>query len=158
MSAVPDETRADRLRARLEPTEAAGYLDAPHRICFSVRGPAVVTDEGAVLLPRDEDDDALAARLGHLLEHVVRGTLSDDRSQSCDARVHRALQREASAYALELRLRDRFGLEEAPFVDVERAYRAGGEQGILSWLEANPEGGRGIDALGRSYRARCEGE
>ena len=91
MGARPDEARATRLRARLEGTEAAGYLAAEHRICFTVHGPAVVTDEGDVMLPRDERDDALAARLGHLLEHIVRGTLRNDPAASCDVLVAEAL-------------------------------------------------------------------
>lgn len=156
MGARPDEARATRLRARLEGTEAAGYLAAEHRICFTVHGPAVVTDEGDVMLPRDERDDALAARLGHLLEHIVRGTLRNDPAASCDVLVAEALRREASAYALEIRLRDGFGLPRAPFVELETAYRATGEPGILAWLEAHPEGGAGIDALARSYHQRCE--
>lgn len=157
MGAALDEPRAEQLRARLRGTEAASYLDAPHHICFSVRGPAVVVNASAVvLLPRDGDDAALAARLGHLLEHVVRGTLRDDPNASCDDLVGEALEREASAYALELRLRDRFELGPADFVDLEAAYRAEGERGILDWLVAHPEGGAGIDALARSYLERCE--
>lgn len=154
MSSAPDESRAQALRARLTGTEAEGYLSTPHQVCFGIRGPAVVTTDGAVLLPRDGDDIALAARLGHLLEHVTRGTLRP--GTDCDALVHEALQREASAYALEIRLRDRFGLGTADFVDLETAYRREGEAGILSWLVAHPEGGAGVDALARSYQERCE--
>lgn len=156
MAARPDETRAARLHARLEGTEAASYLEAEHQICFSAQGPAVVTNESVVLLPRDGDEAALAARLGHLLEHVVRGTLRDDPSETCDALANEALHREASAYALEIRLRDHFGLGRASFIDLEAAYRRGGEPAILAWLEAHPEGGAGVDALLRSYRERCE--
>ncbi len=154
MSSTPDEPRAQALRERLTGTEAESYVDAPHQICFSVRDSAVVTSDGAVMLPRDGDETALAARLGHLLEHVVRGTLRP--GTDCDVLVHEALQREASAYALEIRLRDRFGLGAADFVDLETAYRREGETGILNWLIEHPEGGVGVDALGRSYQDRCE--
>ncbi len=158
--------RADALRARLGTTEegralleALGPTDV--RWCFGAIERPVVQDDRVLLLDRDMDEAELAARAGHLLHHVVHGAPlgAIDRHTDCERAVRQALEREAQAYALELRLRRALGVPtaryefEAPFFAADPA---DGERLVLDYLLTHPEGGPGIDGLARAYRERCD--
>ncbi|MEM9073444.1 MAG: hypothetical protein AAGE52_33370 [Myxococcota bacterium] len=146
---------SERLKALLQGTEAARLLSADASVCFGP-GPSAVTEDGVVLMESEEADEGAAARLAHLLLHVVDGSpLNLSADGTCDELVDRALRAEARAYALELRLRDALRAGFSPYTDLERAFRDRGEEGIADYLRSHPRGGPGIDGLGWAYRIRC---
>lgn len=156
---------ADLLRARLRSTdEGRQLLDAlgetEVRYCFGDADVPMITDERVLVLDRDMDDAELAARTGHLLDHVVHGSpfpAEVPPGADCDALVRSALEAEARAYALELRLRRALGVGTARYAFEPEAARASDPaEVILAYLLAHPEGGPGLDALGAGYRMRCE--
>lgn len=169
------ETRARGLRVLLErvPEGARVIGRVPAgaaRVCFGRVPVSAVTPDGTVLLEASLGDAEAAARLGHLLLHVIEGppmpalvpaapALS---GAECGAAVRRALVAEAGALALELGLRRALGVT-APALRYEfeqdfwRAPPEAREGVILAYLESHPGGGPGIDALAESYRRRCAG-
>jgi hypothetical protein len=163
-----DEARARSLVARLEgaPEGAAivGRMPAgAARVCFGKVPVSAVTPEGVVLLEVSLADAEAAARLGHLLLHVVEGSPAPRAGEAdCDAAVRRALGAEAAALGLELRLRRALGVE-APAMRYEfeegfwGAAPGDREALVLAYLEAHPHGGPGVDALAEGYRRRCLG-
>lgn len=157
---VPE--REARLRALLAETEAApllaGAAGAEVVWCFGATRPAVVMADRWLLLDAADDDAAVAARVGHLMHHVVHGSplALVEGADDCDAAVDRALRREASAYALELRLRWALDAPPSPF-EFEPTYRTDrDESAIHRYLATHPEGAPGLDALAQGYRAVCE--
>ncbi len=136
------------------------------RFCFMERKHSVVTTEGKLLLDPRWQDGELAARVGHLLFHVVEGLPYRDRgtdSRTCQARVAEALRREAQSLALELRLRKalQVGKPTVAFeftAEVRSAPEGERTEVIYAYLQAHPHGGPGIDALGAGYLARCRRE
>jgi len=155
--------RAERLRGLLGSTEdGRALLDAlgesEVRFCFGTIEVPVVTSERVLLLDTRAADPESAARAGHLLQHVVRGAPMPAEiapGVDCDAVVLAALEREAAAYALEIRLRRALGVHERRYA-FEDAYAEAGEHAILDYLVEHPEGGPGMDGLGAAYRQRCE--
>jgi len=133
-------------------------------VCYGALRHSVITEEGVVLLRSDLGQAEAAARFAHLLHHRVEGmpTIDDPADgRGCDERVAEALDREARALALELSLRQSFGVQR-PVVrlGVEGRFREA-EEGVRlallrDWLEAHPDGAQGLDALATGYRRRCE--
>lgn len=161
--------RAQTLQAALRSTdEGRALLDelgaTEVRWCFGAIEVPVVQDDRVLVLDRGMDDAELAPRAGHLLHHVVRGApfpASVERDADCDRVVHEALEREARAYALELRLRRALSVETARY-EFEAAYFAAdaseGDRVIFDYLLSHPQGGPGIDGLAAAYRQRCDVE
>ena len=162
-----DPPRAAALADRLATVpEGASVLTraqgaAMPRICF---GPAIVssiTTDGAVLLDGDLGEPEAAARLGHLLAHVVEGLpMARPGAGDCEAQVEDALRKEARALALELRLRHALGVTERriPYAfedDVQRAPPEARERLVLDYLRAHPDGAPGLDGLASGYARRC---
>jgi hypothetical protein len=163
-----DEARAEVLIAALdrvpegrEVRNVAPNLAAT-RVCFGPAAVSASTSDGVVLLDAALGDAEAAARLGHLLLHVKRGSplvLPEDRA-GCDAAVDRALAAEADALALELRLRRALGVAapkmsyafEEPFWKAEPEART---PLVLAYLRAHPQGAPGLDALAAGYARRC---
>lgn len=161
-----DDSRARAVSALLATTrEGQGLLARDARrdrpICFAAIDETVARDDGVIVLDDRASDRESAARLGHLLHHVIEGPPLDDRAGTtdCDARVETALAREATAYALELSLRRslavaapraRYPFEPAPGEPLPPA------ESIASWLASHPDGGSGVPPLARAYRERCE--
>lgn len=162
---APDAARTQALIARLaavdEGAAVTRRLTGAPRVCFGQVAVSAVSHEGVVLLDSAMPDAEAAARLGHLLLHVLDGSPAPSAGEAdCDAAVRRALDIEARAFAMELRLRQalgvtglRYGFEE----DLRRAPIEAREATIRAWLEAHPAGGQGVDALAEGYRRRCEG-
>ena len=167
---APDEDGARALIARLASTpEGEGVVrrlgsQAP-RVCVGRVPVSAVTTDGTILLDAALDEAEAAARLGHLLVHVVEGlpgaaSAGGAAAGGCDAEVARALAAEARALALELRLRRALGVRaprlryelEGDFWEAEPGAREGL---ILGYLAAHPGGGPGIDAIAEGYARRC---
>ena len=137
------------------------------RTCFAPGSPAVVVGEGTLLLDGDDPELESAARLGHLLHHVRAGlpypAEGVAREADCDAVVRLALDREAPAWALELRLRAALGVttpvRDYPFEAAYwRAPEAEREALVRAYFDEHPGGGGDVDGLAAAYRARCESE
>lgn len=120
-----------------------------------------MTTERVALFDERLGDEEAAARLGHLLQHVVEGLSAEKRDgESCDEVTRRALAREASALSRELRLRRALGVDTANVrYAFEEAFWAARpddrEPLVLAYLEAHPNGAPGIDALAAGYAQRC---
>lgn len=165
----PDAARTARTLERLRSTPEGEALAALERqlrgVCWGPEALDVITTERLVLLSEALEDGEAAARLGHLLVHVrdglpLRETIPP--GADCEALVAEALDREAVAYAAELRLQHAlaaaprlhaFGLERLVALDPE-TQRAE----LRAHLEAHPLGAPGIDALAAGYRERCRRE
>jgi hypothetical protein len=158
----------DRLRAAPEGESLLARLPrlprlpaTPPRICFGSTAVSTITNDGVVLLDRELGEREAAARLGHLLAHAVEGMpMAHPRARDCDAQVDEALVQEASALALELRLRRALGVTEPRLAyafedDFWRAPVAGREPLLLDYLRAHPDGAPGLDGLLSGYRRRC---
>lgn len=131
------------------------------RYCFGETDHGLVTEERVLLLSRDAPELENAARVAHLLHHVVEGSpypSSVPRGADCDAIVERAIEREAAAYAIEVRVRRALG-EERPRYEFERAFfaapEADRERVVADYLRAHPDGAPNLDGLVAGYRARC---
>jgi len=164
-SADPD--RAGALVERLRATDdgaalLAGLAPRPlPALCFGRAGPSSVTTEGVILLEAALDDGEAAARVGHLLQHVVEGLpMAHPHPGDCDAQVGVALVAEARSLSLELRLRRALGVRaprlrypfEGAFWAAPAARR---EADVLDFLRAHPDGAPGLDALAAGYARRC---
>lgn len=149
--------RTGRIEQRLgTTTEGRRLLElrpAETAVCYGPVAPSVVTLDEVLLVDERLGDDEAAARVAHLLMHVVEGNpLRLDGPGDCETKVTAALVAEGAALALEVQLRDTFGVTEPvgplPF---ERADPAA----IAGWLHDHPEGAEGVAPLGRDYRDRC---
>jgi len=128
------------------------------RVCFGQIEDGVVRTDGVFVLRDDWDAEANAARLGHLLVHQVEGPpLSDDAAQNsqtpCSQLVSDALDAEARAYAVELRLRRALGLEAvaAHARDYWKAPEPQRLQLVREYLESAPD----RPPLKEQYLGRC---
>lgn len=158
-----DAAREERIRGLLEGVEETRTLARTSAIfCFGVREISVVTTDAELMIDERPDDPEVAARVAHLLEHVARGyPMTDEPGGDCDARLETALDKEASALALELRVRralhvteprTRFDFEEDYFELTE----AEATELIDRWLHDHPTGGPCVEGLAIAYRERCE--
>lgn len=158
-------------RARLEERlrsvdEGAALLDGVPvnvRYCLGEIDNPVVSDGRLLVLDERVERPERAARVGHLLHHVVHGLPLPDplpASPDCDALVARALDREAGAYALEATLRAAFEVPPTRY-EFEPAVRAARDRDarvaiVRRYLAAHPDGAPNIDPLGTAYRQRCD--
>jgi hypothetical protein len=123
-----------------------------------------VTEAGVLMLDARAGDDETAARLAHLVTHLVDGApYRDDPADDRDGfvRVAEALLAEARALDRELAARRALGVRDPVVVYELAAEWAEADEDarvavIADWLEAHPDGGPGVDALGRAFRDRCE--
>ncbi len=159
--------RAELVRQRLrETTRGRALLDAlgdtEVRYCFGRIEVSSIAEGRVLVLDESAADVELAARVGHLLDHVVHGPpfpAEIDRGADCDRVVERALQQEARAYVLEVELRRELGITGQRYeFEAELAHAADPAGVVLEYLRAHPDGGPGLDALGAGYRLRCERE
>ena len=128
---APDEQRSDSVMARLRANESGAALLARLGraliICYGDVREGVLQSDNAMVLQRDLPIAANAARLGHLVFHLVHGAPFDEAaasssSLSCAELVKRAAAMERQAYALEDKLRKSFGLPPQAFEDLSALY------------------------------------
>lgn len=159
--------RGDALRARLRSTAEGSALldvlgDTEVRFCFGEIEVSSIAEGRALVLDRDMDEAELAARVGHLLDHVVHGSPFPselDHDADCDRVVHDAMVAEARAYAIEVRLRRALDVPGVRFeFEAEAARARDPEAVVLAYLLAHPDGGPGLDALAAGYYQRCQRE
>lgn len=154
----------ERLASVPEGRELARVLDA-HVICFAPEGLGVITGERQLLLSDALDDGENAARLGHLLVHARDGLpLDSDRAgagRDCEALVARALDSEALAHVVEVRLQTALEVTPTHFVfEFASQVRAAPDEAhavalVRRYLAAHPTGAPGIDGLAAAYHQRC---
>jgi hypothetical protein len=109
---VIDPARSKALWARLaQVPEGAALIERSERepaMCFGPAQPSVVSGGGLLLLDARLADDEAAARVGHLVSHVLQGDQLDPEAPAavadCEAFGASALAAEKRAHALELRL------------------------------------------------------
>jgi hypothetical protein len=117
-----------RLRTRPVGKELLAALERTPVICYGDVPEGVLEADGAVVLQRDRPVPAHAARLGHLLHHLIHGlpfneTIVRDGGQDCGEVATIADGFERSAHQLESELRQAFGLPALPFQDLTDQYR-----------------------------------
>ena len=134
--------------------ESAGRVT----LCFGAVAEPSVTSDGALLLDASQPAPEAAARVAHLLHHRRAGSpLVGHRSSDCDRWVEAALDEEAQAHALEIRLLLAAG-RPARFPFAAEAWAAPEDQRveiIHRWLREHPAGFGGVPALATSYQSRC---
>lgn len=137
--ACPAGSIADPARARAiaEVLRGAGEPPQEVRVCFARE--AGILPDGTVLLERKASVSRSAARLAHLVSH---GPMAPRAGETCDAWVSRALDEEARAHGVEMRLARRMG--DPPPFDLSEDPRA-----IRDAL---------APTLGAAYAARCVAE
>jgi hypothetical protein len=130
--AMPDRKRTQEALARLRSQEAGKRLVAELGrellVCYGNVREGVLQSDGALVLQRDRSLPANAARLGHLLHHLVRGLPFDETTVStsglaCSEVAKTADEVERTAYALESELRKAFGLPPRAFEDLADDYQ-----------------------------------
>lgn len=153
----------ERLRSRPEGDPIVARLRGRSpTICFGDPPFSAVTTDGVILMQSRLTEREAAARLGHLLVHVIEGLpMERPGPGSCEQQVDEALGAEARALAVEIRLRRALDVGpdpalryefEAPFWQAAPDAR---EPVILHYLREHPDGGPGVDALASAYRQRC---
>lgn len=130
--ATADRKRTQAVFARLR-TQKAGRLLAAELgrelvVCYGDVREGVLQADGALVLQRDRSVPANAARLGHLLDHLVSGLPFDEPAVrsgklACSEVVRSAAEVERRAHKLESELRKAFGLPPLPFEDLAEEYR-----------------------------------
>jgi hypothetical protein len=132
----PDGTATDRkrsqtifarLRAREEGRKLVAGLRRGPTICYGDVREGILRSDGVLVLQRDRGLPANAARLGHLIFHLVEGlpfdeAMARESELSCDALVKRAGEREKVSHDFENELRKAFGLEPLAFEDLSEQY------------------------------------
>lgn len=84
-------------------------------ICFSHDREGVV-HQNSILLPEHASDACLAARVGHLIEHIKQKQLFDNQnSQPCDSWLQKIFDAEFEAHFLEYKLSQELGCTEMAF-------------------------------------------
>lgn len=164
-----DTARAARLQRALERTTLGSELWARARadersICFAEVELGTVSSTGPIVLPQAVGDAENAARLGHLLDHVVRGPPFPDRvepSASCAALVDAGVRAEAAAHVLELGLRRELGVEapQAPFPfesELRGAPKAQWEALVVGYMLEHADGEPGLPGFASTFARRCE--
>lgn len=153
-----------RLRTTADGRELLDALEAEVRWCFGAMPVPAVTQDRVLMMDADAPFDDAVARAGHLLHHVHAGMPFPSEigaDTECDAVVEEAIEREAVAYALELRLRRALEITTARY-EFEGTFwqTAEGEQSALieRYLLEHPDGALHIDPLVAGYRQRCEME
>jgi hypothetical protein len=116
-----------RLRSRPAGKELLAALERVPAICYGDVKEGVLEDT-VVVLQRDRPAPANAARLGHLLHHLVHGlpfneAVVREGGQDCGEVAANANGFERSAHQLETELRKAEGLPSLPFEDLSEQYR-----------------------------------
>lgn len=126
----PERTRVVllRLRAQAQGAKLWAALGRPPVVCYGNVPEGILQTDGAAVLQTDRAPDANAARLAHLLHHVVHGLPFDEKTVrrsplACDALVSNADRAERAAHKLENQLRHAFRLPPLPFEDLSEGYR-----------------------------------
>ncbi|MCB9597970.1 MAG: hypothetical protein H6719_34960 [Sandaracinaceae bacterium] len=154
----------EQLRAVPEGAELLGALRREVRFCFGTIDVPVVTEGRLLVLDARASVPEQAARVGHLLHHVTEGMpFPDDvpADADCDAILETAIEREAEAYALEVRLRQAVDLDPDRYEFEPAARRASGRAQVAlveRYLREHPSGAPNMDPLIAGYRQRCEVE
>jgi hypothetical protein len=158
--------RAARIAARLT-SAAEGRALAPHLeshvMCFARDGLGAITGEHQLLLDSALDDGENAARVGHLLVHARDGLpMEGDERDDCETRIARALDREAVAHVVEVRLQTALAVTPRHFAfefaaEVMREDEPHAIALVRRYLVLHPMGAPGIDGLAAAYRQRCAG-
>jgi hypothetical protein len=117
-----------RLRSHEEGKRLMAELGRDLTVCYGEVREGVVQTDGAVVLQRDRPAPANAARLGHLLHHLVRGLPFNEMTVAtstlaCDEVAKNANAAERIAHDFEKELRQAFGLSPLPFEDLTADYR-----------------------------------
>jgi hypothetical protein len=140
--ACPDGTTADakrtqaalrRLRSLGQGHRLLGELRRPFVVCYGDVHEGILETgrdgkTGLLLLQRDRSAAANAARLGHLVHHLVHGPPLDEQTVrtsklSCGELVRNAELAEHAAHELENDLRQAFRLPPLAFEDLSDDYR-----------------------------------
>lgn len=160
--------QAARIRERLASfPEGRALLDDLHvevRFCFGEIDVPVVSEDRLLLMDRRADLAEQTARAGHLLHHVVAGLPFPDEvaaDADCEAIVDAAVEREAGAYLVEVRLRRAQNQTAARYEfepDLWAAAEPEREALVARYLREHPGGAPHIDGLVAGYRQRCEVE
>jgi len=155
-----------RVEERLRSTdEGAALLDALPvnvRYCLGEIDNPVVSDGRLLVLDERVERPERAARVGHLLHHVVHGLPLPDplpEHPDCEALVETALDREAEAYALEATLRAAFEVPPTRYEFEPEVRAAEGDARVAivrRYLAEHPDGAQNVDPLGTAYRQRCD--
>jgi hypothetical protein len=116
------------LRSQAAGAELVAALERPPVVCYGNVAEGVLQTDGVVVLQRDRAVAANAARLGHLLHHLVHGLPFDEKivrrsDLPCDELVSKAMMAERAAHALENRLRQALHLPPLPFEDLSNSYQ-----------------------------------
>lgn len=159
---------AERIRERLRGIpEGAALLDALRvevRWCFGTIDVPVVMEDRVLVLDARAARAEQTARAGHLLHHVVHGSpfpSAVPADADCDAIVETAIDREAEAYTLEVRLRRAQELEPNRYEFEREFWRASRDDQVAlvaRYLREHPNGAANMDPLIAGYRQRCEVE
>lgn len=127
---APKRTQAvlRRLGSHAEGKGLWAALGSKPAVCYGNVQEGVLHTHGVVVLQKDHAVAANAARLGHLLLHLVHGfPLDEEQARAgvagCDELVKRADRAERAAHTLENTLRLAFGLPPLAFEDLSGAYR-----------------------------------
>jgi hypothetical protein len=153
-------TRAIQSLLSTDPEASALLASSAGRVtlCFGAVDEPSVTSDGALLLEASQPAPEAAARVAHLLHHRRAGSpLAGRPSGDCARWVEAALDEEAQAHALEIRLLVAAG-RPAGFPFAAEAWAAPEDQRvdiIHRWLREHPAGFGGVPALATSYQSRC---
>jgi hypothetical protein len=125
----PDRTRGvlRRLRSHAQGKRLLAALGRLPVVCYGDVPEGILRTDGVALLEAKHPVSANAARLGHLLHHLVHGLPFDEKIASAstiarEALVKRALLSERAAYDLENDLRQGFRLPHLAFEDTSDGY------------------------------------
>lgn len=134
---------------RARSIEAMAQVKAPG-MCFGPASRSNLGDDGGLRMSDLESEPDAAARLLHLMQHMEQAAPSP--GPDCLARW---LELEAAAWVVELQARQRLALGlRYPF---EADWRGTGDAKVIhAWLDRNPQGGGGVDALAAGYARSCE--
>jgi hypothetical protein len=117
-----------RLRSQAQGEGLLAALGRVPVVCYGNVREGILQTDGAVVLQKDRAVNANAARLAHLLHHLVHGLPFDEKlvrsgALACDALVSKADRAERVAHKLENHLRHAFRLPPLPFEDLSDSYR-----------------------------------
>jgi len=127
---APKRTQAvlRRLRSQTQGKALLAKVGRPPVVCYGNVREGILHADAVVVLQKDHAVEANAARLGHMLHHLVYGLPFDEKKVrsgrfSCDELAGTADLAERAAHALENDLRQAFRIEPLAFEDLSNAYR-----------------------------------
>lgn len=145
-----------------EYTSAVKKLGHAPLFCFGKSTHAGVLKSGTLLLPATQDISRSAARAAHLTVHLTDGlTQLVDSPGDCQTTVHQALEKEAQALLVELRILDETKAPPAAdaALELEQVYHNAPvdrrETVVRRYLAEHPQGAPGLDGLVAGYTKRC---